>query len=308
MLNPVHLHTLITVLRTGSFADAARRLGYTSSAVSQQMSSLERVVRTPLFEREAHSVRPTPTAELLAARSGDVLAGLTSLERDVEGLVAGSVGRIRIGSFPTASRRIVPEWLAGHHRDRPGIEIVLDEDEPTGLLARLQSGGLDLVLVYRYDLVPHPWPAGVRRVRLLEEELVLLLPAGHRLAETERVVVADLAGETWVSTRETSDGAACLDRVCAVEDFTPQVAYRSNDYGVVRGFVRAGLGIAVVPSLGWEPTPGVVARPLSDLAARRHLFAVHRKTGVQPAVTTVVADLVAVTERILDQAPDALPS
>lgn len=308
MLNPVHLHTLMAVLRTGSFADAARQLGYTGSAVSQQMSSLERVLRTPLFEREAHSVRPTPTAELLAARSGDVLAGLTSLERDVEGLVAGTVGRIRIGGFPTVSRRIVPEWLAGHHRGRPGIEVVLDEDEPTGLLARLQAGGLDLVLVYRYDLVPHPWPAGVRRVKLLQEELLLLLPESHRLAGAERVVVADLADETWISTREASDGASCLRRVCAVEGFTPQVAYRSNDYGVVRGFVRAGLGIAIVPSLGWEPTPGVVARPLSDVAARRHLFAVFRSAGAQPAVTTVVADLVSVAERIRAQAPEAFSS
>ena len=309
MLNPVHLRTLTTVLATGSFAEASRRLGYTGSAVSQQMAALERTLRTPLFEREAHGIRPTPTAELLAARASDVLAGLAVLERDVEGVVEGTVGRIRVGSFPTASRRVVPEWLAEHHRTRPRVEVELDEDEPAVLLDRLQRAELDMVLVYRYDLVPRPWPGGVTRTHLLTEPLLLLVPERHPAAETPTVHLSDLAEETWVATREGTDGARCLVRACAAKGFVPHVGYRSNDYGVIREFVRTGLGIAVVPSMGWEPSPGVRAREVADLGVHRHLFVVRRATGSpQQATAGIVEDLAAAARRWQERVCPSVPA
>src|SRR3981189_3516002 len=100
MLNPVHLRTLTMVIRTGSFADAARRLGYTGSAVSQQIAALERAVKMPLFERDAHSVRPTPAGEFLAERAREALAALGSLEDDIRGMSQGSIGRLPLGAFP----------------------------------------------------------------------------------------------------------------------------------------------------------------------------------------------------------------
>src|SRR5699024_9840120 len=108
MLNPVHLQTLITVLRTGSFADAARELGYTGSAVSQQVARLERSARVTLFDRSARSITPTPAAELLASRSREVLATIRDLEDDVLAIAKGRLGTLRVGSFPTASERLLP--------------------------------------------------------------------------------------------------------------------------------------------------------------------------------------------------------
>ncbi len=112
MLNPLHLRTLTTVLQTGSFAVAARRLGYTPSAVSQQIAALERAVRLPLFEREARIIRPTPAATFLATRGQEVLAALGALQDDVRGLADGAIGTIRLGSFPTASQHLLPAALA----------------------------------------------------------------------------------------------------------------------------------------------------------------------------------------------------
>lgn len=83
MLNTLHLRTLIVVLRTGSFAEAARQLGYTGSAVSQQMASLERAVKMSLFERDAHGIRPTPAAGFLAQRAQEVLAAVGTFEGEV---------------------------------------------------------------------------------------------------------------------------------------------------------------------------------------------------------------------------------
>lgn len=306
MLNPVHLRTLVAVVRTGSFADAARQLGYTGSAVSQQVAALERTVKLPLFERAAHSIRPTPAAEFLAQRARDALATLTALEDDLGGMAQGSVGRLRIGSFPTASERLLPEALASFLLDRPSVEILLDEGEPDELIARLEDGELDIALVYRYDLVPRAWPRALLARPLVDEELVLLLPAGHRLTEQTTVTLADLASEKWVSTREATAGATCLQRLCAAERFDPVVAVRSNDYDVIRGFVRSGLGIALVPALSHIPSEGVCSSTRLDLTVQRHVVLLHRTARLNPAVTSALTSMESAATRLIETRPGVL--
>lgn len=291
MLNPVHLRTLTAVVRTGSFADAARQLGYTASAVSQQIAALERAVQLPLFERDAHSITATPTAEFLAEHARDALSTLDGLDDVVRGLVSGELGRLRLGSFPIASERLVPGGLASYRGDHPDVLVELDEGEPDELVALLRDGELDVAVVYRYDLVPQRWPAGLVRTPLVDEPLVLLLPAAHALATADSVQLADLADQTWVRTRAGSSGAICLDRMCAEAGFVPQVSVRSNDYDVIREFVRSGLGIALVPVLAHVPTEGIVARSLDDVDVRRHVLALHRATGLSPAAAAVVPAL-----------------
>ncbi|WP_233159545.1 LysR family transcriptional regulator [Pseudonocardia sp. MH-G8] len=289
-LNPLHLRTLVEVVRTGSFAEAARRLGYTPSAVSQQMSGLERAVALALFEREAHSVRATPAAELIAQRSQEVLASFGALDHEIETIAAGGQGRLRLGSFPTASARVLPHGLAAFVERHPAVEIQLDEGEPDELLPLLQGGELDLALVYRYDLVPRRWPERLVETEILHENLLLLLPAGHRLASRQAIGPADLCDETWIASREGTAGATCLIRACAQAGFTPRVAYRSNDYDVVQGLVAAGLGPAMVPALGHDASvPGLHARAVTGMALQRHVSALHRVTGVSTPVQGVLS-------------------
>lgn len=288
MLNPVHLRTLSAVIRTGSFADAARRLGYTGSAVSQQIAALERAVRVPLFERDPHSIRATPAAEFLAERAHDVLAALGALEDDMRGMIEGSVGRLRLGSFPTASEQLLPLALASYLKSHPAVEIELDEGEPDELIPLLQDAELDMALVYRYDLVPYTWPRSLVATPLLDEELILLLPANHRLVGSSTIALTDLADETWVSSREGTAGATCLTRMCAPAGFTPRVDFRSNDYDVIRGFVGSGLGIALVPALGHVPSNDIVSTGVDWLTVRRQVTALHRSVVVSSAVTAAL--------------------
>jgi DNA-binding transcriptional LysR family regulator len=291
MLNPVHLRTLTAVLHAGSFAAAARRLGYTGSAVSQQIAALERVVKLPLFERGAHTITPTPAARYLVLRAFDVLSALDALEEDVRGLCEGAIGRLRLGSFPTASQRLLPIALAAYAQAHPAVETLLDEGEPDELIPLIRAGELDVALVYRYDLVPRDWPRDLEEVALLEEELLLLLPERHPLAAAETVALGDLKQETWVATREGTAGASCLHVLCAQAGYQPQVDYRSNDYGVIRGFVRSGLGVALVPALAHLPSEGVVATALDGVEARRRITAVHRSATTNPTVTGAVRAL-----------------
>jgi DNA-binding transcriptional LysR family regulator len=303
MLNPVHLRTLTTVIRTGSFADAARQLGYTGSAVSQQIAALERAVKMPLFERDAHSVRPTPAGEFIAERARDALAALGSLEDDIRGMSQGSIGRLRLGSFPTASENLLPLTLAAYARDHPEVEILLDEGEPDELIPLLQVAELDLGLVYRYNLVPQSWPRTLKATHLLAEDLLLLLPKGHRLVGADAILLADLEGETWISTREGTSGASCLRRMCAGAGFVPQVGYRSNDYGVITNFVRSRLGIALVPALGQVPHDDVVATYIEDVQARRQVTVLHGPTKANPAIIGVVQALQASVRTLVQRMP-----
>jgi len=272
MLNPVHLRTLTVVLRTGSFAEAARRLGYTGSAVSQQISILERQVRTPLFERDAHSIRATPAAELIAARSGTALGTLQALEDDINLLLEGAIGTLRLGSFPTASEQLLPQALSSFKAAHPGIDVHLDEAEPQELMPLVESREVDVAVVYRYNLVPRAWPKTVTTHAVVREEVLLVRagePSGEEPAEVD---LAELSGETWISTREGTAGASALRHLCRDSGFEPSVSCRSNNYGVIQGLVRAGLGTALVPALGYQSGPGLTASRISGARVHREVL------------------------------------
>lgn len=287
MLNPVHLRTLVEVVKAGSFAEAARRLGYTSSAVSQQISAFERAVGVTLFEREAHSIRPASAALLIADRGGELLAAFDGFEHEVKAMVQGLRGRLRIGTFPTASARIVPRALARLQAELPGAEIRLDEAEPDDVLPLVLTGELDLALVYAYDLVPRTWQEELTVVPLLDEALLVLVPAEHPAAKNN-VKLEDLKDERWIASRDGTSGATCLTRLCAAVGFAPRIVFRSNDYEVVQSLVGAGVGVALVPALGYKGLPGTHAMPLRHKPLRRHVHVLHRTANTNPLLRNAV--------------------
>lgn len=281
MLNPIQLRTLQTVVRTGSFADAARELGYTGSAVSQQIAALERSTRARLFERSAHGVTPTPLAEFLSERAEHVLGPLRTLEDDIELRQRGSIGRLNVGSFPTAAARLLPATLAGLARSHPGVTVHLDEGEPNELFGRLRSGELDVALVYRYGTVPTRLPPEFDAAHVLREGLHLLAPD----TEADGGKAADFASlyeQRWITSRGGTAGSSSLRRLCARAGFDPIIVHRSNDYSVVHGLVAARLGLALVPGLSLSPTPGVRSVPLDVPGAHRDVLVVRSAVVSDP--------------------------
>lgn len=303
VLNPLHLRTLESVLRTGSFAEAARTLGYSGSAVSQQIAALERHVQAPLFDRDAHGVRPTPVARFIADRARETLGRLQSLEDDIAMLLGGTAGGVRLGSFPTASEYLLPRTLGSFTHDHAAVEVTLDEGEPEDLLPRVVSGEIDLAIVYQYGLARRRLPAALKVRPLLVEDLLLLLPDEHPAARVGERDLTSLADETWVSTQPGTAAAVMLTRLCANAGFEPQVAYRSNNYAVVRGLVAARLGIAVVPALGHEATSGVTAVRLGDRRAYREVFAVRLSRAVDGPWRPLLAALEATGREFAGEHP-----
>ena len=298
MLNPLHLRTLIEVVAVGSFARAARSTGYTASAISQQIAALERAVGASLFEREAHGITPTGIALTIAERARDAIAVLESLENDILDLVQGRVGRLRLGTFPTAGERLVPHAIAVMTRAHPTAEILLDEAEPDDLLPELLKGALDIALVFAYDLVPRQWPGEVTVLPLVEETLTLLLPDGHPAYRDGEVHFGELAGERWVASRLGTAGSTSLARVCAAHRFEPKIAFRSNDYDVVQGLVAAGAGVAIVPGMAYQSRPGVLGLALPHLPSHRRVSALYRTANHNPLLGAALEAFVLASSRL----------
>lgn len=278
MLNPTHLRTLRAVLDSGSFADAARHLGYTPSAVSQQVSALERQLHVTLFDREAHAVRPTPVALVVGERALAALGALRVLEDDVQQLSSGRLARLRVISFPTASERLLPAALSTLRRELPRVDVELDEAEPPTAMRLLGGGEADVVLVHTYGTARPRWAQGHDLVPVLEEDLMVITPAarpGDGLRVADRIHdLGDLAGATWVATKQDTWGAATLARLCRDSGFEPDVRLRSNNYGVLQRLVASGLGTALVPAISLDRRADVVARAVDDPAARRRVSVV----------------------------------
>ncbi|MGP3987223.1 LysR substrate-binding domain-containing protein [Streptomyces sp. 3N207] len=287
MLKPSHLLTLRAVVRSGSFVVAARELGYTASAISQQISALEKETGLTLFEREAHGVRATSAAHRLVDLSVPVLAALDDLDHQVQQLATGATGRLRLGSFPTAGVRLVPAALSELARTHPRAQIQLEEGEPDELVAALNDGELDVALVYEYGLVPRQWPEGLSCHALLQEDLVLLRARDSGLSSR----LAGLSRARWITSREGTAGALTVVRLCAAAGFEVSVAFRSNNYDVVRELVSTGLGVAVVPALGHAPDKTVEATRLTQRSAFRRVLALHRSENSNPLLGGMLRSL-----------------
>lgn len=288
-LDPTTLRTLVAVIHAGSFAAAGRELGYTASAVSQQMSGLERSLGLRLFERHARRISPTEPAQYLYERAGELLGLVDQLETDVARLAAGQAGRLRIGSFASAGGPIVAQVIARFLVRRRDVEISLDEGEPHDLFPRVLDGDLDVALGFRYDLVPTAWPHEVLLTELMVEDLYVIASRRHRLAHKDSVDLGELAAERWITNRENTAASHCLVALAASEGFLPNIAFRSNSFGTVRGFVAAGLGVAMIPSLAYEPDESIVLLPITRELPRRQVVAATRRVDDNPLTSSFLA-------------------
>ncbi|PRW62828.1 LysR family transcriptional regulator [Actinopolyspora mortivallis] len=281
MLNPIHLRTLQECVRTGSFAEAGRILGYTASAVSQQMVLLERTLGANLFERTARSIHCTPLAERLARRGREVLGELETLEREIRAMAVGEEGSLRLASFATANARVLPEVLAALVSERPHARVQLDEGEPDEVLGDVLEGVVDAAVVFEYDLDPRCWPSELRTEELLAEPLRLALPEQHRLADRDSVALDELAEDSWICTRDDTAGGRVLVRLAAAAGFVPNIVFRSNDYGVIRDLVVRGLGSALLPALA-VPDEQLCVKRMSGEQPCRRVKAIYRPHNTNP--------------------------
>ena len=265
-----HLLALVAVVETGTFSGAAEQLGYTQSAVSQQVGTLERIVGTPLFERPGgrRPVRLTAAGEMLLTHARAVLARVSSAAADLRALASGEQGELRVGTLPSVGTKVLPRLLGTFRAEWPGIEIVLRESRDCADLIRaVETGDVDVTFV---DI--GPYDTGPLEVRpLLDDPMVFVAPAGAPEAGQRVVSIADIAHLPMIGTRNVGC-RQIIDDCFRQAPVSPRYVFRSDDNPTIQGLIGSGLAYAVLPLLTVdENDPNVAVLPIRPEPPPRRL-------------------------------------
>ncbi|MFD7263687.1 LysR family transcriptional regulator [Streptomyces sp. NPDC059874] len=234
----------LRVARLASFTAAARSLGYTQSAVSRQIQTLEDEWGTPLFDRLPRGVRLTEAGGTLLPHAEAVGERLRAARAELDALRTLGAGRLRIGAFATADAALLPRTLAAFRARHPAVEVSRTEGLSARHLALLASGDLDVAVVA--DTSGEP-PRGCTPHHLLDERMYVALPLGHRFAGRADLRLAELADEEWITGGARPEDT--LMRSALASGFRPRAGLFAADWIAKQGFVAAGLGVTLVPAL-----------------------------------------------------------
>jgi DNA-binding transcriptional LysR family regulator len=264
------LQALHAVVATGSVKDAAARLGYTPSAVSQHITTLERETRTVLLEPAGRGVRPTAAGRLLAGHAASLLDRLAEAEAELAALNVGELGVLRLASFATAGAELIPPALARVRAALPGLEISLRVAERDDALGQLRRGMLDVAVIEAHAV---PVSAeGLTYRPLLADPFRIVVPRRHRLAAEPVITLSDTAAEPWIDIRcEVGCCRAATSAAFAQAGFAPRRVVEADEYWPAQGFVAAGLGLALIPALALGVLHDGVARSFPQVGRPTHL-------------------------------------
>jgi DNA-binding transcriptional LysR family regulator len=286
MIDVRRLRLLLELSHRGTITAVADALGYTPSAVSQQLSALEREAGVPLLERAGRRVALTAAGAVLARYGESVLAVLEEAAAAVAATRSGLTGLLRVGAFPTAARTILPPALVALGSEHPGLELMVTELDPVAVPGALRAGTLDVALTSVYDYVPaEPEPA-LDTEPLLEEPVFLAVAAGPD--GQQATGIEDWGDAPWIAGSPGTQCHTMVLRACQACGFTPRIRHHADDFATVLALVAAGQGVSLIPQLGvTQAPPGVTLTPA---AARRRTSIAYRKgTSRHPAVSAFAA-------------------
>lgn len=293
MLDLHRLRLLREVHVRGTVHAAAGALGYSPSAVSQQLSVLERETGTPLLERVGRRVRLTDAGQVLVRHADLLLEGAEAAEADVAAVAAGGLsGTVRVASFQSGFLRIVVPTIRALAEEHPGIRLEATEAEVESAVPALRLHQLDVLVGDEYEGQPRAVHPEFERETLLRERISVVLPADHPQASARHVRLADLADLAWAACQPGTGHHEMHLRACRqIGRFEPDVRYTSDDFAILIELVRTTGAGALLPDLVVEfPAPGVVVLPVESGGVGREVFVLTRRSRI-PTVAAVTAAL-----------------
>ncbi|MFC4562247.1 LysR family transcriptional regulator [Nocardiopsis mangrovi] len=301
MLDIRRLRLLRDLARLGTIAAVAQAHTYTPSAVSQQLTALQREAGVPLLEKSGRGVALTPAGVALAEHTEAVLAALEAASASLAAARTGLSGMVQIGAFPTAVHTLLPTALVTLGRDHPGLDLMVTELDPAAAPEALRERRLDVALLHDYDLAPAEPDPTLDSTPLLDETVFLAVP-GADDATAPSDPVGGYRDADWIVA---SPGTLCHTvamRACRSAGFTPRIRHHVDDFTAVLTLVAADQGVALVPQLGAGRLPGGV-RLLPLAARRRTRIAYRRGSGGHPAVVACVRAIRAAAEDHVRKSP-----
>ncbi|MDX6548128.1 MAG: hypothetical protein QOG33_1678 [Gaiellales bacterium] len=244
-----HLAALQAVAEEGSFGRAAVRLGYTQSAVSQQVATLERLVGERLVERPGgpRPISITQAGSVLLRHAEGIIARLRAAQADLAALQDGSAGSLRVGTYQSVGARVLPEVMLRFSNAHPQVDVQLSESEDSTLLRQVEAGDLDLTFI-QLPLEDGPFEA----IELLRDPHMLVVPVNSPLAAGPLPSLREVGEMPLIGYRTCSSGNQ-LEAHLRLRGMVPEVVFRSDDNGTMQGMVAAGVGVALMPLLAVDP-------------------------------------------------------
>ncbi|MPZ93573.1 MAG: LysR family transcriptional regulator [Propionibacteriales bacterium] len=242
------LRVLAAVAQHGSMSGAAEALGYTVSAVSQQVRKLEAEVGQPVLERHSRGVTLTDAGRAVAEHAELIDRQLHSLRARLDDIAGLRAGSLRLGTFPTAGSSLLPLAVTRFRQEHPGVHLSVSSSRLRGLLNMLESRAVELALLwdYSWSRIANP---GLKITHLLDDPTALIVSATHPLADRRAVRIPELAEEPWIIRADGHPVGELLLRSAHTAGFRPTIAFEANDYQEAQAMVAVGLGVAMVPRL-----------------------------------------------------------
>ena len=287
------LRLLREVALRGTIAGAAREVGLTPSAVSQQLAVLERESGVALVDRSPRGVTLTGAGHALVARAGEVLDVLAAARADLDRLAGELGGPVALAAVASAAVTFVSVAVTALAATHPQLAVSVEAAEPSHALALVLAGDADLAIVDEYDYVPLALPDFIVSRALCSEPLVLVVP--RRWPGARRPRLADLGAEAWVMPPDEAACGLAVRSACRAAGFEPRVRWTSDDMLVLARSVAAGHGIAVLPRRSVaDDAADVQVLELGEPLLERRLSVVARASALaRPAVAAVVDALAA---------------
>ncbi|WP_328666533.1 LysR substrate-binding domain-containing protein [Streptomyces sp. NBC_00322] len=269
----------VAVAEARHFTHAAERVHVSQPSLSQQIRALEKELGAELFSRARGNIALTEAGEALLPLARRILADADTARHEVQELVQLRRGRVRLGATPSLCTGLLPDVLRAFHDLHPGIELLIEESGSHDLVRELARGFLDLALI----VLPLP-PASpaLTTVELLREDLVVV-SSPSASGPRRPVRIADLRDQPLVMFRHGYDLRELTVAACRAEGFEPGFTVEGGEMDAVLGFVRAGLGIAVVPSMVADRAGSDLrVTPLARPGLRRTIALAHRSDVAPP--------------------------
>lgn len=271
-----HLAALRAVAEHGSFGAAANHLGYTQSAVSQQIATLERAVGARLLDRPGgpRKVSLTEAGEMLLRHAQAIVSRLAAAQADLAALADGAAGTLRVGTYQSVGTRIVPNLVRRFHEAWPQVQVRLTESNiDSDLLTMVEAGELDIA----FTVMPIP-EGPLEAVELMRDPYFVVVPAGCDLALREKPpTLRDLEKEQVIAYRHCR-ATTQIEQHVRSRGKELEVIFRSDDNGTMQAMVGAGMGVAIMPGLAVDmhDVDVVVRQPAPALPPRIIALAWHR--------------------------------
>ena len=293
MFDLARLRLLRELARRGTMSAVAGAFGMTSSAVSQQLATLERETRVALMERVGRRVRLTGEGARLVAHAEAILAAVEAAELDLRAASARPKGELEVACFSTFAKvHLLPAVVRA--RDRfPEVHVVIRELESADAIEAVRDGRCHVAVTFAYNLVPRSDAAGLASEQLLEEPVLLALPERWR-AERDPIGLERLTRENWIVGSRQTDDRLLAERACAVAGFAPRITHTVDDYDLLLRMVSAGLGVGFVPELGlrFPSAASVAVRTPGGAPLSRRVYALTRDAlAASPLVRALLSEL-----------------